>query len=75
MITVIAHELAESLSDPYFNAWYDRKRDENADKCNFNFGPTKVWTNGAKYNIAFGGKAYLIQQNWDPVLQKCAQTA
>ncbi|CAF5084793.1 unnamed protein product, partial [Rotaria sp. Silwood1] len=32
MITVIAHELAESLSDPNFNAWYDRKRDENADK-------------------------------------------
>ena len=33
MASVLAHELEESTSDPDLNAWYDSKRNENADKC------------------------------------------
>jgi hypothetical protein len=62
--SVIAHELAEAVSDPDLNAWYDGKGDENADKCAWNFGDRYTVANGATANIQIGGRDYLIQQNW-----------
>ena len=38
MANVISHELEEAISDPDLNAWFDSSGQENADKCNFNFG-------------------------------------
>ena len=33
MASIIAHELEEATTDPDLNAWYDRRGQENADKC------------------------------------------
>ena len=33
MVSVIAHEAAEAVSDPNLNAWFDSTGQENADKC------------------------------------------
>jgi Phosphate-induced protein 1 conserved region len=65
---VIAHELAETASDPESNAWYDDHKPlgwENGDKCEGNFG-TDVSTadNGSVYNVQLGGLNFLLQQNW-----------
>lgn len=38
MVSIIAHELAEVVTDPYADAWYDASGLENADKCIWVFG-------------------------------------
>ena len=64
MASIIAHELEEAVTDPDLNAWYDRRGYENADKCAWTFGATLTASNGAKYNVTFAPRNYLIQQNW-----------
>jgi len=63
MASIISHELEEAISDPDLNAWYDRRGEENADKCAWTFG-TEYTANGAKANMRLGTRDYLIQQNW-----------
>jgi hypothetical protein len=63
MASIIAHELEEAVTDPVFNAWYDRRGYENADKCAWTFGKT-YQSNGALANMKLGSRDYLIQQNW-----------
>ncbi len=64
MVSVIAHELVESASDPQLNAWYDKRGYENADKCAWTFGATSQAGNGSLYNMTINTVPYLIQQNW-----------
>ena len=64
MASIIAHELEESVTDPDLNAWYDRRGQENADKCAWTFGTTKTSANGSQYNMTLGNSQYLIQRNW-----------
>jgi hypothetical protein len=76
MISVIAHEIEEAVTDPDLNAWYDTAGNENGDKCAWNFGTTSTLASGAKYNQTMGTRNYLIQQNWVNVAPagKCAKT-
>jgi hypothetical protein len=64
MASIIAHELEEATTDPDLNAWYDRRGEENADKCAWTFGVTHTASNGSLYNMILGSREYLIQQNW-----------
>ncbi len=64
MASIVAHELEESITDPLLNAWYDRRQEENADKCAWTFGNTYTTSNGAKANMKLGTRDFLIQQNW-----------
>jgi hypothetical protein len=64
MVSIIAHELEESNTDPDLNAWFDANGQENADKCAWTFGTTYRAANGSVANMNLGGKDYLIQQNW-----------
>jgi len=64
MASIISHELEEAVTDPDLNAWYDRRGQENADKCAWTFGTESTATNGSKYNVTLGGTKYLIQRNW-----------
>ncbi|MGR9000528.1 MAG: hypothetical protein ACU88J_15985 [Gammaproteobacteria bacterium] len=64
MVSIIAHELEEAVTDPDLNAWYDRRGYENADKCAWKFGATYTTANGSKANMNLNGRDYLIQQNW-----------
>jgi len=71
MVSVIAHELEETNTDPNLNAWYDSNGAENGDKCAWTFGSTqKQASNGAWYNMALptstgGSRDYLVQRNLD----------
>jgi len=76
LINVLTHEQEEAISDPDLNAWFDSSGQENADKCNFNFGTTSTCNGsngctaagnsaGAKFNQTFGGNDWMIQQNWE----------
>jgi hypothetical protein len=64
MASIISHELEEAVTDPDLNAWYDRRGQENADKCAWTFGTTSTASNGSAYNVTLGGTKYLIQRNW-----------
>jgi hypothetical protein len=64
MASIIAHESEEATTDPDLNAWFDRRGEENADKCAWTFGTTYTTSNGAKANMKLGTRDYLIQQNW-----------
>ena len=75
MANIISHELEEAISDPDLNAWFDTNGEENADKCNFNFGATSTCTStsicsasgkaaSAKFNQTFGNNDWMLQQNW-----------
>ena len=76
MVSVIAHELEETNTDPDLNAWYDSNGSEDADKCAWTFGSNqKQASNGAYYNmtlIGTGGnyRNFLIQRELD-VYSKC----
>jgi hypothetical protein len=71
MVSVIAHELIETVTDPTGTAWWDSKRrsstygEEDADMCAWNFGPVSSTSSGAKYNYtSSSGSLYLLQQEW-----------
>ena len=63
MASVLTHEIDETITDPFLNAWYDSVGSENADKCAWTFGTTST-VGSAKYNITLWSIKYLIQQNW-----------
>jgi len=64
MASIISHELEEATTDPDLNAWFDRRGQENADKCAWTFGTEHTASNGSRYNVTLGSRQYLIQQNW-----------
>lgn len=66
MISVVAHELEETTTDPDLNAWYDSSGAENADKCAWTFGHSQYQVaNAAWANLPLGTRNYLIQRNLD----------
>ncbi len=65
MVSVMTHELSETVTDPDLNAWLDSPgRAENGDKCAWNFGTTSAAANGSRFNVTLGGMRFLVQQNW-----------
>jgi Phosphate-induced protein 1 conserved region len=75
MVSVIAHELEETNTDPDLNAWYDSSGSEDADKCAWTFGSNQTLLNGAYYNMILptttgGTRNFLVQRELD-VNSKC----
>lgn len=64
MLSVIAHELTEAITDPDLNAWYDQELYENADMCAWRFEPAYKTDTGSYANVHMGTHDYLIQENW-----------
>lgn len=64
MMSVVAHELTETLTDPDIDAWYDQFMYENADMCAWRFEPVYKTDAGAIANVHMGTHDYMIQQNW-----------
>jgi len=75
MVSIFAHEIVETVTDPDADAWYDSAGAENADKCAWTFGPDTYQVNGAKANVLMGSRNYFIQQNWNAgKKQGCSMT-
>jgi hypothetical protein len=76
MLSVLAHELEETVTDPDLNAWYDSKGAENADKCAWTFGQSQSsLASGAYYNMTMNNHNYLIQRNLSATDSKCYVSA
>lgn len=63
MVSAIAHEFVEAVSDPLGLSWYDQAGFENADKCAWTYGKASKTANGSFANMTLGDRQYLIQQN------------
>jgi hypothetical protein len=64
MVSVMTHELEETVTNPAAAGWYALNGEENGDLCAWNFGPTTTLPNGSQYNVALGDRRFLIQQDW-----------
>jgi hypothetical protein len=67
MVSSIAHELTEAITDPYFNGWTDPSApsslSENGDLCNWTSNETYT-VGGNSANMHLGSRDYLVQTNW-----------
>ncbi|HKB66481.1 MAG TPA: hypothetical protein VKC61_11540 [Pyrinomonadaceae bacterium] len=65
MISVVAHELEETVTDPDpRSGWADSGGAENADKCAWTFGHAQYQVaNGSWANMTLGSRNFLIQRN------------
>ena len=63
MVSTIAHELAETVTDPTFRGWRTDRGEENADRCAFLYGTTFGTPKGTA-NVRLGTRNYLLQTNW-----------
>ena len=78
MISVIAHELIETVTDPYLNAWYNKDGWENSDMCAWTFGSAlqQNTSTGAYWNVSLpkpsgGNRNYLLQRQLSNKDSKC----
>ncbi len=73
MVSVIAHELEESTTDPDpRSGWADSNGNENGDKCAWTFGTTQQQLpSGAWWNMQIGARYFLIQRNLSATDSKC----
>lgn len=66
-INVTSHELAEAVTDPLLNAWFDSSGSEIGDKCNFQFSSTTA----ANGDTTMNGHPYEVQLEWDNLRNAC----
>jgi hypothetical protein len=66
MVSLIAAELFNTVTDPQLTAWYDKFGLEGADKCVWTYGTTYLAANGKPANVHLGTRDYLLQQLWVP---------
>ncbi|MGH3380492.1 MAG: hypothetical protein ACRDP6_37735 [Actinoallomurus sp.] len=59
---VEGHELAETITDPLLNAWYDAGGQENGDLC--------AWT--GLHTISTSGGTFAVQPLWSNAVNGCA---
>jgi hypothetical protein len=65
MANIMAHETEESITDPDLTAWFNNVATENADLCQWKFGPLVGTLGQGGYNQTLGGRHWLIQMNWE----------
>lgn len=73
-LSTVSHESNETITDPLGNAWYDRRGNENGDKCAYNYGTRLGTVNGGDYNQAIGTGTYELQQEWSNKSSGCVLT-
>ena len=64
MASWVIHGISGAITNPNGFGWFDGSGKENTDKCQGTFGQTFLTANGAKANLRFGDRYYLLQQNW-----------
>jgi hypothetical protein len=71
MISVVAHEMEETNTDPQLNAWFNSRGSEDADMCAWTFGshqtqlPSGAWYNMTLPGISTASRNYLVQRELD----------
>jgi hypothetical protein len=66
MVNTLAHEIAETVTDPDLNAWGNGTQNEVGDKCNFDFSERHMDPNNVPATAKVGMAYYTIQKIWSP---------
>jgi hypothetical protein len=74
-ISTIAHELAESATDPLGDAWTDDSGNEIADLCITDYGRVLGGTDAGRYDEVIDGGHYWIQELWSNAARGCEPAA
>jgi hypothetical protein len=75
-ISTLAHEFAETVTDPLGNAWSDDSGAEIADICLRKYGPALDGSSGrTAYNQVIDGGHYWLQELWSNYGHRCAAAA
>ncbi|HLX78142.1 MAG TPA: InlB B-repeat-containing protein [Acidimicrobiales bacterium] len=63
VISVMSHEMNESITDPEGSAWFDGGGNEIGDDCAYIYGDSSTFggTSGSEYNQTINGDHYFIQ--------------
>lgn len=69
--SVTSHEIAEAITDPLLNAWYDADGNENGDKCAWQYGSVTFPGRPGKPNQLWGGYPFRMQQEWSNLTNSC----
>jgi hypothetical protein len=64
IVSLLAHEIDEAVTDPDLDAWRNPNYAESADLCAWTFGTTYATDSGAQANMRLGDRDWLAQQNW-----------
>jgi hypothetical protein len=62
-LSPLSHEVAEAITDPHGDTWYDSAGYENGDDCSYIYG-TAQGTPGAMWNQTINGAHYLTQEEF-----------
>ena len=77
-ISVFAHELAETVTDPQMDGWFYTTDAgdmvETGDQCAWDFPNYNTLDNGANYNVVVNNQMYYIQSIWNLNTQTCAMS-
>ena len=67
-VNIISHELFETVTDPFLNAWYDASGFEIGDKCAWTFGNTGLTGS----NLTLHGDSYIVQLEYSNRISNCS---
>jgi hypothetical protein len=70
-----AHELSETLTDPFIHAWYDPSGNEIGDKCGQTYGAISPDGSDFRLNFAWAYVPFIIQLEWSNSAQGCSLTS
>jgi hypothetical protein len=73
-LNVVSHEHNETITDELGNAWYDRRGQEDGDKCAWTFGSALGGSTGTLYNQVINGHHYYLQREWSNKSSGCVLT-
>jgi hypothetical protein len=73
-LSTLAHELAETVTDPFGNGWFDPSGEEIADLCITEYGPNLGGGNDA-WDEVIGGGHYYLQELWSNADSTCEPRA
>lgn len=71
MANLLAHEIAETVSDPKGNAWFGAHHAENGDLCAWTFGSEFTAPNGARANVHLGTRDWFLQRIYSRHFKRC----
>jgi hypothetical protein len=74
-LSTVSHELSETITDPYRDAWMTESGYEMADLCATDYGPPLGGSKSGAYNEVIGGGHYWLQEEWSNAAGSCQPQA
>jgi hypothetical protein len=74
-LSTVSHELSETITDPYGDAWMTDSGYEMADLCTTDYGPPLGGSKSDAYNEVIGTGHYWLQEEWSNASGSCQPRA